>query len=150
MARLIISGTRDLRPDLSLITRYVREMALSLPSDWEFGHKDESIIECVLCGCAGGVDMCGLNWARKKNIPVEFFPAGSLQKRWAGPVALVGDTVHKPMSVKATSEAVAMSGRAMIDSATHALIFWDGKCRRAENLIEMAEVAKLKGIWRIA
>ena len=44
-------------------------------SQQDYEYLDTLPITEVVCGCATGADTCGEEWAKRKRIPVERFPA---------------------------------------------------------------------------
>lgn len=70
----------------------------------------------VVCGMARGPDLLGKEWAESKNIPVALFPADwSRYKKSAGPIR----------------------NKQMGDYADVLLVFWDGKSRGTENMMDV-------------
>ena len=86
------------------------------------GHTDWPITE-VVCGCAQGPDIDGAVWAGKHGIPVVHFPADWITYgRAAGPIR----------------------NKVMAQHAEALIAIWDGKSRGTEDMIEQAEIRKLK------
>ena len=69
----------------------------------------------VVSGCCGGVDSLGEWWALENNIKIQKFPANwNKYKKRAGPIR---------------NKQMAQYGDALI-------VFWDGKSRGSNNMIE--------------
>jgi hypothetical protein len=72
--------------------------------------------DVVICGTARGVDRCGETWGTEYGILVEFYPAN-----W--------DEHGKGAGY--------IRNKVMVDTCTHALIFWDGESRGTKNTIDL-------------
>src|SRR5216117_1054520 len=97
--KLIIAGGRDINFTIAAIDRWLKCFKLE-PTK-------------VVCGKARGIDTCGENWAKHKNIPIQPFPAN--WKKFglaAGPIR---------------------NGE-MADYGDVLLLIWDGQSRGSGNM----------------
>lgn len=83
-------------------------------------HSPKSLI--IISGTANGADKLGELFAKNYNIQIEAYPANwnEFGKR-AGPIR----------------------NKEMVDNATHAIYFWDGKSSGTANCIKLAQEKQL-------
>ena len=106
--RVIIAGSRGIR-DIALVEAAVSESGFS--------------VSTVVSGTAAGVDRLGEEWATRRNIPVERYPAD-----W--------DRYGK--------RAGHIRNRKMAENADALVAVWDGVSRGTANMIEQARAMGLK------
>jgi len=75
----------------------------------------------VFCGGASGADKLGRQWAESKDIPVDSYPANwKLYGRAAGPIR----------------------NQDMAHDCDRVIVFWDGKSKGTQNMIESAQALR--------
>lgn len=112
--RLIVAGCRDFE-DADLVYRELDRSRAKLRS----GGGD---LDCVVSGCASGVDTIALCWAEHHGVPVVRYPADwATHGRRAGP----------------------LRNAVMARNADGLLAIWDGRSRGTRSMIDEARKAGL-------
>lgn len=104
---LLIAGSQTLTPSVD----YLDSLITTKPTR-------------VICGCAHGVDRAGWAWARKHDIPCEYWPAWPEQLKWARSVAWVDEDIHA-LPLRQGREAGVLRNGSMAKIATRALLLRD-------------------------
>lgn len=106
--RTIIAGSRE-----NLSYKHVKHAIENC--GWE--------ITTALCGAASGVDAFGERWAKRNNVPIEYYPADwRTHKRGAGYIR----------------------NAEMANRAEALIAVWDGKSPGTKSMIRIAQKAGLK------
>lgn len=109
--RTIIAGSRSIT-DMELLLKTIKE-----------ADQNGLTITTILCGGANGVDTLGREWAKKHNIPIEYYPAN-----WD----------------KHGKRAGYVRNQEMVHNAEALIAIWDGKSKGTEHTIDLAQKANLK------
>ncbi len=99
----------------------------------------------VICGCANGVDRCGLTWARLEQKPVAFYPAWPDQYQWALINRNQGEEINYPEGGYNRGLGNGFVRNAVMAGAAEALILvWDGISHGSAHMLKTATKAGLK------
>ena len=108
-------------------TRYYDdyELAENIIDDSLKGIFEEGV-ETIISGGARGADKLGETYAKKNNIKLDIYPA-------------LWDKYGKSAGYRRNEQ--------MAQNATSVIVFWDGKSKGAEHMINLSAQYKLKGFY---
>lgn len=97
----------------------------------------------VVCGCADGVDKLGFDWARRHNLPVNFFPAWISQYRWALENRKEDEHVQNHFEAAGKRAGMARNGQ-MAFYADALVLIWDGQSKGSADMLRRATTLERK------